>query len=525
MSTPETIDKQHHDDEAVEDGDQADAVVHDEDGDQEQDNGAVPTSSSATATDANAAALKIKSVPVSTVAPYDLVYVHSDWVTNPAKIQDTLATSSVLNSSTKILLVVPNSGNWPAQAFAMVSGLSRKLCTVWKVVFLRSAANKKDLSSTPVCNKTPSFDANDGFVRPSTQQIWLLASDGDEICTPKGRVLESQELFACGTQIVLDHVSDYFGADRMLIIGSEPPIHPEFNSYSINQPDVVMFPQRTFTMKSCKKGRILSAYLRSRPLKELKEGRVALTALHQVPVDDAGVQAIEAVREEFLSFLPVVDSIAAHSALVEFCAQNRFKSRLARRISALHKAEREARQSSTGKRGRTLDDENDVAADESVESTKATNSGAKRQKRASTSRNGIAAPSAIVPKLADFLNKNFSPEDIGADANGHVARTVAVKLITRYVRENSLQSKEAKTKFVMDESLKTLFDATASDNEPVRFFDLPKKMNFLFPRKSILAALATEPSTDPSAEPSAEPSVEPSVEPSSETMANDVDDV
>ena len=458
-----------------------------------EETGEVQPTTAATST---TAALKIKTIPVSSVSPYDLVFVHSDWIEDAEKAQQVLETSNLVNSSTKILLVVPNSGNSPARAFNMVSALHRKLCTVWKIVFLRSAANKKDVSSTPVCNKTPSFDANDGFVRPSTQQIWLLAAENDEFCTPKGRVLESQELFACGTQIVLDHVSDYFGVDRMLIVGLEPPVHPEFNSLCMKQSDVIILPQRTFTMKSCKKGRILSAYLRSRPLKELKEGRVALAAIMQVPVDDAGVQAIEAVREEFLSFLPVVDSIQAHSALVEFCAQNRFKSRLARRISALHKAERETKQGSSSKRAKS-DDENDALQDEeeagdaggaagsTTKTSRRSSSGSnKRQKRASTSRNGIAAPSAIVPKLADFLNANFTSDEIGADASGHVARTNAVKLITSYVKRHNLQSSDAKSKFVMDDALKMLFASTT--DEPVRYFELPKMMNSLFPSKASL---------------------------------------
>jgi len=190
--------------------------------------------------------------------------------------------------------------------------------------------------------------------------------------------------------------------------------------------------------------------------------------------------------------------------LVEFCTQNRFKSRLARRISALHKAEREAKQSgASSKRTKTdddaaqdesgagaQDDDGAVDGDGAVEATSAGKTARslgsnKRQKR-STSRNGIAAPSAIVPKLAEFLNANFSPEDIGADANGHVARTVAVKLITSYVKKHGLQSSDAKSKFVMDDALKTLF--ASSTDEPVRYFELPKMMNSLFPSKASLLA-------------------------------------
>jgi len=413
-----------------------------------------------------------KSAPLHKCkSPFELVVVHSDWTAFPEACEKTLTTllaePLATTEQTLVLFEVPNTGSTPEAAFALVGRLGLHLITVWKIVLLRSAGTKRDAPQVAACDKTPSFGASDGFVRPSTQQFWLLHKTGapEGAALVKGRIGECQEVFSSNAQHLLDRIADYFPFDKMVVVGCAPPTHPEFSTITVDvgtlgDAEVLVTAPRSFTVKSCKKSRILSAYLKTTPMKDLKAFKADLGFMLDETVD---VTSADALRAEKYPFLPEL------SELGEFCATNRVISRVARRIHVLQRAARVPGKKAASKRKAGQDGEAEALGDQPP---------AKKQGGA---RNGIAAPSEVTSELRAFLEANFDASEICADEQGRIARTNAVRLITRYVDAKGLQNPAAKSQFLMDDSLRALFGSTSTD--PVAYFALPKLMNGLFPKK------------------------------------------
>lgn len=103
----------------------------------------------------------------------------------------------------------------------------------------------------------------------------------------------------------------------------------------------------------------------------------------------------------------------------------------------------------------------------------------KRKSRSSGAKrapSGFAKPSAISKELCDFLGKPEGTE---------MARTEVTRLLTQYIKENSLQDPDNKRKIVPDDSLTALLQV-GSDAE-LTYFNLQKYMKRHFPKSAASA--------------------------------------
>lgn len=89
-------------------------------------------------------------------------------------------------------------------------------------------------------------------------------------------------------------------------------------------------------------------------------------------------------------------------------------------------------------------------------------------------RHGIASPSKVSNKLADFL---------GIPHEEKIARVTVVKLLNEYINKNALKNPDRQVEILLDEPLKTLLDPPA-DFGTVTYFNLCKLVGVHFPKKT-----------------------------------------
>jgi chromatin remodeling complex protein RSC6 len=97
----------------------------------------------------------------------------------------------------------------------------------------------------------------------------------------------------------------------------------------------------------------------------------------------------------------------------------------------------------------------------------------KKKRRSNTKRSpsGFAKPSRISSELCAFLGKPEGTE---------MARTEVTRLLTQYIKTNSLQDPQNKRKIVPDAQLTSLLQV--SDNAELTYFNLQKYMKRHFPK-------------------------------------------
>lgn len=104
----------------------------------------------------------------------------------------------------------------------------------------------------------------------------------------------------------------------------------------------------------------------------------------------------------------------------------------------------------------------------------------KRKKRQSAKkpgnrpRHGIASPSKVSPKLADFL---------GIPHEEKIARVTVVKILNEYINKHSLKNPDRTVEILLDEPLKKLLDPP-EDFGTVTFFNICKLVGVHFPKKT-----------------------------------------
>lgn len=89
-------------------------------------------------------------------------------------------------------------------------------------------------------------------------------------------------------------------------------------------------------------------------------------------------------------------------------------------------------------------------------------------------RHGIASPSKVSPKMADF---------VGIDHEEKIARVTVVKVLNEYINNNSLKNPDRQVEILLDERLKNLLNPP-EDFGPVTFFNLCKLVGVHFPKKT-----------------------------------------
>ena len=89
-------------------------------------------------------------------------------------------------------------------------------------------------------------------------------------------------------------------------------------------------------------------------------------------------------------------------------------------------------------------------------------------------RHGIASPSKVSPKLADFL---------GIDHEEKIARVTVVKILNEYINKHSLKNPDRQVEILLDEPLKKLLNPP-DDFGPVTYFNLCKLVGVHFPKKT-----------------------------------------
>lgn len=116
----------------------------------------------------------------------------------------------------------------------------------------------------------------------------------------------------------------------------------------------------------------------------------------------------------------------------------------------------------------------------------------KRKKRQSSQkpgtrpRHGIACPSKVSKEMAEFL---------GMDPEEEIARTMVVKRINDYVKENSLKNAEKPIELLLDDRLQKLLNPPA-DFGTVTYFNLCKLVGAHFPKKTEEEKLADKKARD-----------------------------
>jgi chromatin remodeling complex protein RSC6 len=95
----------------------------------------------------------------------------------------------------------------------------------------------------------------------------------------------------------------------------------------------------------------------------------------------------------------------------------------------------------------------------------------KRSSNTKRSPSGFAKPSRISSELCAFLGKPEGTE---------MARTEVTRLLTQYIKTNSLQDPQNKRKIVPDAQLTSLLQV--SDNAELTYFNLQKYMKRHFPK-------------------------------------------
>ena len=89
-------------------------------------------------------------------------------------------------------------------------------------------------------------------------------------------------------------------------------------------------------------------------------------------------------------------------------------------------------------------------------------------------RHGIASPSKVSNKLADFL---------GIPHEEKIARVTVVKILNEYINKNALKNPDRQVEILLDEPLKKLLDPPA-DFGTVTYFNLCKLVGVHFPKKT-----------------------------------------
>ena len=110
----------------------------------------------------------------------------------------------------------------------------------------------------------------------------------------------------------------------------------------------------------------------------------------------------------------------------------------------------------------------------------------KKKRNSNTKRapSGFAKPSRISSELCAFLGKPEGTE---------MARTEVTRLLTQYIKTNSLQDPQNKRKIVPDAQLTSLLQV--GDNAELTYFNLQKYMKRHFPKSAAATAATTTTTT------------------------------